>query len=56
VDAKKLAMRDRKRNCSEGTPALAQRLREGEVCRASRASRRVRDSIASRSFSAVLFV
>jgi len=44
VDAKKLAVRDRKRNCSGGTPASAQRLRRvGEVCRAPRASRRAAD-------------
>jgi len=43
VDAKKLAVRNRKRNCSEGTPAWAQRLRVGEVCRAPRASRRAPD-------------
>jgi len=34
VDAKKLAVRDRKRNSSRSTPASAQRLRVGEVCRA----------------------
>ena len=38
VDAKKLAVRDRKRNCSGGTSASAQRLRVGEVCRAPRVS------------------
>jgi len=43
VDAKKLAVRDRKRNCGGSTPASAQRLRVGEVCRASRASRRAGD-------------
>ena len=36
MDAKKLAVRDRKRNCSGGTPASAQKLRVGEVCKAPR--------------------
>jgi len=37
VDAEKLVVRDRKRNCSGGTPTSAQRLlRVGEVRRASR--------------------
>ena len=43
MDAKKLKVRDRQRNCSGGTPASAQRLRVGEVCRAPRASRRAAD-------------
>jgi len=43
VDAKKLAVRDRKRNCSGGKPVSAQRLRVGEVCRTSRSSRRAAD-------------
>jgi len=43
VDAKKLVVRDKKRNCSGSTPASAQRLRVREVCRAPRASRRVAD-------------
>jgi len=43
VDANKLAVRDRKRNCSKGTPVSAHRLRVGEVCRAPRASRRAAD-------------
>ena len=43
MDAKKLAMRDRKRNCSEGTPASVQRLGVGEVYRAPRTSRKVAD-------------
>jgi len=43
VDAKKLAVRDRKLNCSGGTPASVRRLRVGEVCRAPRTSRRAAD-------------
>jgi len=43
VDAKKLAVRDRKQNCSGSTPAWVQRLRVGEVCRAPRACRRAVD-------------
>ena len=42
MDAKKLAVKGGKRNCSGGTPASAQRLRVGE-CRAPRASRRAAD-------------
>jgi len=42
VDAKKLAVRDRKRNCSGGTPVSVQWLRVGEVCGAPKASRRRR--------------
>jgi len=56
VDAKKLAVRDRKRNCSGVTRASAQRLRVEEVCRAPRVSRRAADRIESRSFRAVSFV
>ena len=40
MDARKLAVRDEKWNCSGGTPASAQRLRVGLVRRAPRASRR----------------
>ena len=43
MDAKKLAVRDEKGNCSGGTPASAQGLRVGEVCRAPRGSRRAAD-------------
>ena len=43
MDAKNLTVRDRKRNCSGGTPASAQRLRIGEICRAPRASRSAAD-------------